>query len=81
MHVRRPSRSLQPVGTPRCSFGVTLRGGVYCGVWMIDFSKARPAKAPLTHIADRQLGNQEDGYLFGLTNMIRVWEGISVEGV
>ena len=51
-----------------------------CGVWMIDFSKARPAKAPLTHIADRQLGNQEDGYLFGLTNMIRVWEGISVEG-
>ena len=52
-----------------------------CGVWMIDFSKARPAKAPLTHMADWQLGNQEDGYLFGLTNMIRVWEGISVDGV
>ena len=51
-----------------------------CGVWMIDFSKARPAKAPLTHTAEWQLGNQEDGYLFGLTNMIRVWEGISVEG-
>jgi len=50
-----------------------------CGVWMIDFSKARPAKAPLTHMADWQLGNQEDGYLFGLTNLIRIWEGISVD--
>ena len=52
-----------------------------CGVWMIDFSKARPAKAPLTHTAEWQLGNQEDGYLFGLTNMIRIWEGISVDEV
>ena len=52
-----------------------------CGVWMIDFSKARPAKAPLTHMTDWQLGNQEDGYLFGLTNMIRIWEGIPVDDV
>ena len=52
-----------------------------CGVWMIDFSKARPAKAPLTHMTDWQLGNQEDGYLFGLTNMVRIWEGISVDDV
>ena len=47
-----------------------------CGVWMIDFSKARPAKAPLTHTAAWELGNQEDGYLFGLSNLIRVWEQV-----
>jgi len=47
-----------------------------CGVWMIDFSKARPAKAPLTHTATWELGNQEDGYLFGLSNLIRVWEAL-----
>ena len=46
---------------------------------MIDFSKARPAKAPLTHTAAWELGNQEDGYLVGLTNLIRVWEGIPVD--
>ena len=47
-----------------------------CGVWMIDFSKARPAKAPLTHTAAWELGNQEDGYLFGMSNLIRVWEQV-----
>jgi len=45
-----------------------------CGVWMIDFSKARPASRPLLHTIPWELGNQEDGYLFGLSNLIRLWE-------
>lgn len=47
-----------------------------CGVWMIDFSKARPASQPLTHTKAWELGNQEDGYLWGLSNLIRAWEGL-----
>jgi len=46
------------------------------GVWMIDFSKARPAAHRLTHTEPWRLGNQEDGYLFGLRNLMRVWEEI-----
>ena len=48
---------------------------------MIDFSKARSAEAPLTHTAPWQLGNQEDGYLLGLTNLIRIWASIPVLGI
>jgi len=48
----------------------------HCGVWMIDFSKARPSSQPLTHTKAWELGNQEDGYLWGLANLIRAWEGL-----
>ena len=47
-----------------------------CGVWMIDFSKARPSSQPLTHTKAWELGNQEDGYLWGLANLIRAWEAL-----
>lgn len=43
---------------------------------MIDFSKARPSSQPLTHTKAWELGNQEDGYLWGLANLIRAWEGL-----
>ena len=43
------------------------------GVWMIDFAKTlRRAEHRLTHRADWQLGNYEDGYLTGLDNVIQV---------
>ena len=44
------------------------------GVWMIDFSKARPADRRLEHTRAWELGNQEDGYLTGLDNLIRCFE-------
>jgi len=46
------------------------------GVWMIDFSKARPSSRKLTHTEPWQLGNQEDGYLHGLKNLIRIFEHV-----
>ena len=40
---------------------------------MIDFAKTlRRAEHRLTHRADWQLGNYEDGYLTGLDNVIQV---------
>jgi len=46
------------------------------GVWMIDFSKARPSSQRLTHTLPWELGNQEDGYLWGLQNLTRLWDSI-----
>ena len=45
-------------------------------VWMIDFSKARPSERELTHEGPWELGNEEDGYLLGLRNLIRCFERI-----
>ncbi len=44
-------------------------------IWMIDFAKTMPVEAgtQLTHRAVWQEGNHEDGYLFGLDNMISIW--------
>jgi len=47
-----------------------------CGLWMIDFSKARPSSRQLTHTEPWELGNEEDGYLFGLDNLIRIWRDL-----
>ena len=45
----------------------------HTGVWMIDFAKTtNVGNKKLTHRLPWQPGNFEDGYLFGLDNMIRV---------
>ena len=47
-------------------------------VWMIDFAKTMPVEdgIELTHRAIWQEGNHEDGYLFGLDNMISIWSDV-----
>eukprot|EP01137_Pigoraptor_chileana_P025389 Opistho-2@94823 len=44
------------------------------GVWLIDFGKTNRAKRKLSHRDAWKLGNEEDGYLFGLDNLISVWK-------
>ena len=46
------------------------------GVWLIDFGKTTPLPEGITvdHRKEWTLGNREDGYLFGLDNVIDVWE-------
>lgn len=43
-------------------------------VWMIDFAKTVqvPSELSIDHATPWTLGNHEDGYLFGLNNLIRV---------
>eukprot|EP00794_Sanderia_malayensis_P020473 gene20473-22489_t len=49
------------------------------GVWVIDFGKTTPLPDGLTlnHRDMWQEGNREDGYLFGIDNMIEIWEDLS----
>lgn len=44
-------------------------------VWMIDFGKTVPLKDGmwLDHRLPWQEGNHEDGYLWGLDNMVDIW--------
>lgn len=46
-------------------------------VWMIDFAKTVPCPngRNIDHLKQWSLGNHEDGYLFGLNNLIRVVQG------
>ena len=47
----------------------------HAGVWMIDFGKTVPVSDGifLNHRNEWTEGNHEDGYLWGLDNMIDVW--------
>jgi 1D-myo-inositol-triphosphate 3-kinase len=48
------------------------------GVWMIDFAKSVPLPPGTTvdHMSPWKLGNHEDGYLFGLNNLIRLVDSL-----
>ena len=50
-----------------------------CGIWMIDFSKARASTRRLTHSDAWELGNEEDGYLSGMGHLIRLWTQLTVD--
>lgn len=51
-------------------------------VWIIDFGKttALPEGQTLNHAISWKEGNREDGYLWGLENLINTLESISNEG-
>jgi len=47
----------------------------HAGIWMIDFGKTGPTDGgrTITHREEWKLGNNEDGYLFGLDTMIDIF--------
>ena len=47
-------------------------------VWMIDFGKTAPLPSPQTldHRTPWAEGNREDGYLWGMDNLIDVFSGM-----
>ena len=47
-------------------------------IWLIDFAKTRRVEdgTELNHREKWQEGNHEDGYLFGIDNMISIWSDI-----
>ncbi|XP_022183831.2 inositol-trisphosphate 3-kinase homolog isoform X2 [Nilaparvata lugens] len=52
------------------------------GAWMIDFAKTRPLPEGVTvnHRSPWAQGNHEDGFLFGLDQLVRVVEQVEVKG-
>lgn len=45
-------------------------------IWLIDFAKtvSLPNETNITHSNEWIVGNHEDGYLIGITNLIRIFE-------
>lgn len=54
-------------------------GAARANVWMIDFGKTTPLNGDkaLDHRTPWQEGNQEDGYLFGLDNLVDLFENLN----
>jgi len=54
-------------------------GVAKANVWMIDFGKTTPLNGDkaLDHRTPWVEGNQEDGYLFGLDNLVNLFENLS----
>ena len=56
-----------------------VHGARSAGVWMIDFAKTLPVPEhiEIDHRRPWKKGNHEDGWLFGLDNLISVMEDIN----
>ncbi|XP_060597292.1 inositol-trisphosphate 3-kinase homolog isoform X3 [Ruditapes philippinarum] len=52
-----------------------------CGVWVIDFSKTNPIQdgCEISHRLPWQIGNHEDGFLFGLDNLMQFFSDIEIK--
>ena len=50
------------------------------GIWMIDFAKTVPLPqgVAIDHLKPWTHGNHEDGYLFGLNNLIQLLESLEL---
>ena len=68
-----PLPSLQLIGS---SLLFVYDGSGLCSINMIDFGKTTPLPAgvSITHVDDWVEGNHEDGYLYGLDNLIDLWK-------
>lgn len=74
-----------PMGRPASASATASRGGgrnTAPGCWMIDFAKTSPLSSEVAdkgthnHRHPWEMGNQEDGYLFGVDTLIEAWQEI-----